>query len=317
MRKIIFAAIAIVASCSLAQAQFVVTKKSGTPEQISGNVVFTPNADRTAWSVGDKYNADLDLSNIESIALGAIETPAKAGDYFYSDGTWSTELDATKTPIGVVFYAGDPGVNDAALRAAHPGCTHGLVVGLKQKQTEWQDDYAGFDDEVGTTVGEWIAENTDYVSIATRSEAMTSVFNQIMGYNNTCGIDAFNDGEYGWDYEVLVGSGVSSLMSSYKAPASTSGWYVPSVKEVSLICSGTTNGSIGDLGYEPETPDNANATLINERLAKIAGADTLSGMYWSSTEYSANQVHTVYFKNGLVMQTSKGGNNYLRPVLAF
>lgn len=304
------------ASCVWAAAQFVVTPKTGSPVQVTGNVSFSANADKTAWSVGESYDAALDLSQIESISLGTVAETAKVGDFFYSDGTWSTELDATKTPIGVVFYVGNPAEHDATLRAAHPDCVHGLVVGLNEIKCEWQDYYSDFEDEADMTVGEWIEDNTDYVSIATRSTSMESVYNWIMGYNNTCGIDAFNDGEYGWDFEVLVGSKLSSIVSATPAPASTSGWYVPSVKEVSLLCSGDLGKNIDDLGYE-DTPDNANAELLNARFEQLADAKQLSGIYWSSTEYTVGQVHTVQFRNGLVMQTSKGGSNNLRPVLAF
>ena len=315
MKKTVLLSLAVMASYILAEAQFIVTPKVGAPVEVSGNVLFSANADKTSWSIGDSYDSSLDLSQIASISLAEGENKAKPGDFFYSDGTWSTTLDVSKTPIGVVFYIGDPTEHDAALRAAHPECVHGLVVGLKQKKCEWQDYYSDFDDEVGMSVGEWIEENTDYVSIATRSEALNSVFNQIMGYNNTCGIDAFND-EYGWDYEVLVGSELSAVATGAEAPVSTSGWYVPSVKEVSLLCSGDLGGSIGDLGYG-DVSDNANVVLINERLAQISGAVSLSGVYWSSTEYSVTQAHSVQFSNGLVMQTSKGGSNNLRPVLAF
>ncbi len=315
MKKYILAVIAVVASFVFTNAQFVITPKSGDPVNVNGNVSFSANADKTSWSVGDTYTSDVDLSKIESISLAAPVNNPKVGDFFYSDGSWSTELDASKTPIGVVFYVGDPGVDDAALRADFPGCTHGLVVGLKQSKCEWQDAYSDFDDDYEMTVGEWIEENSDYVSITTRSEAMTSVFNKIMGYNNTKGIDVYND-EFGWDYEVLVGANVSSVMSSTPAPSNTSGWYVPSVKEVSLLCSGDIAGNIGDLGYE-DIPDNANAILINARLGQIPGATALSEVYWSSTEYTESSVHTIQFKNGLIMQTSKGGSNALRPVLAF
>lgn len=315
MKKYILAAAAAVASLAVAYAQFVVTPKTGDPVKVEGNVTFAPNAENTSWSVGPEYNVTLDLSNIESISLAKEEAGAKVGDYFYSDGTYSTDLDDSKTVIGVVFYVGNPAEDDEALAKAHPGCVHGLVVGLTQKKCEWQEDYSGFDDEADMTVGEWIEENTDYESIATRSEAMTSIFNKIMGYNNTCGIDEFNDGEYGWDYEVYVGSEISSAVT-VAAPESTSGWYCPSIKEVSLMCSGVTDMSIGDLGYE-DTPDNANAVLLNEKLAAIAGAVQLDGVYWSSTEYTVSQVNTVQFKNGVVMQTSKGSSYLLRPVLAF
>lgn len=315
MKKYILAAIAVVASFVFTNAQFVITPKSGDPVNVNGIVSFSANVDKTSWSVGDTYTSDMDLSKIESISLATPVNNPKVGDFFYSDGSWSTELDASKTPIGVVFYVGDPGVDDAALRADFPGCTHGLVVGLKQAKCEWQDAYSDFGDDYEMTVGEWIEENSDYVSITTRSEAMTSVFNKIMGYNNTKGIDVYND-EFGWDYEVLVGANVSSVMSLTPAPSNTSGWYVPSVKEVSLLCSGDIAGNIGDLGYE-DIPDNANAILINARLEQIPGATALSEVYWSSTEYTESSVHTIQFKNGLIMQTSKGGSNALRPVLAF
>lgn len=314
MKKYILAAATAVAAFAAAQAQFVVTPKTGEPVKVEGKVTFTPNADNTSWSVGQEYNTTLDLSNIESISLAKDEAGAKVGDFFYSDGTYSSELDASKTVIGLVFYVGNPAENDAALAKSHPECVHGLVVALTQKKCEWQEDYAGFDDNAGMTVGDWIEENTDYESIATRSEAMTSVFNQIMGYNNTCGIDEFNDSDFGWDYEVYVGSELSSAAPA-KAPESTSGWYCPSIKEVSLMCSGVVEGSIGDLGYEGN--DNANAVILNAKLAAIDGAAQLDGVYWSSTEYTVSQAHTVQFKNGLVMQTSKGGSNLLRPVLAF
>lgn len=316
MKKTLLAAIATLVFATSANAQFVITPKSGEPTTINGNVTFSQNTNGSSWAVGDTYSEAFDLSAIQSISLADPVAAPRPGDFYFSDGTWASELDATKTPIGVVFFVGNPATDDQALSTSHPQCIHGLVVSLYQSKCEWQEDYSGFDSEADMTVGEWIAENTDYVSIATRSEALTSVFNKIMGYNNTLGIDAFNDGEYGWDYEVLVGSRLSSTISSTKAPDVSSGWYIPSIKEVSLLCSGDIEGNIGDLGYE-DTPDNANVAVINASLAKISGAVQLSGIYWSSTEYSASQVHTVNFAKGIVMQTSKGGSNFLRPVLAF
>lgn len=43
-------------------------------------------------------------------------TAANVGDWYYSDGTWSTELDPSKTPVALVFWAGDPTAHDAALK---------------------------------------------------------------------------------------------------------------------------------------------------------------------------------------------------------
>lgn len=315
MKKTIIPTLLLFAAFSTANAQFLVTPKEGDAVKLDGNITFSQDSDNELWSIGDTYNSSLELSKIDNIALSPHDE-ITIGDFYYSDGSWSSTLDSSKTPIGIIFYLGDPSVSDEALKAAHPGCVHGLVVGLKQVKCEWQEDYSGFDDEAGgITVGEWIEENTDYVSIATRSESITSVFNKIMGYNNTMGIDKFNDSDYGFDYEVLVGSKLSSAVDG-AVPEGTSGWYIPSIKEVSLLCSGNIEGNIGDLGYE-DTPDNVMMGIVNSKLAEIENAQELGGVYWSSTEYSVSQVHAVQFANGLVMQVSKGGSYLLRPVLAF
>ena len=70
----------------------------------------------------------------------ATEGP-KIGDFYYSDGTWSTTLDKSKTPIAVVFYAGDPSADDEGLRAEHPECTHGLAIALNETISSWQENY--------------------------------------------------------------------------------------------------------------------------------------------------------------------------------
>ena len=103
MKKTVLLSLAVMASYILAEAQFVVTPKVGAPVEVSGNVSFSANADNTSWSIGESYDSSFDLSQIASISLAEGENKAKPGDFFYSDGTWSTTLDVSKTPIGVVF----------------------------------------------------------------------------------------------------------------------------------------------------------------------------------------------------------------------
>lgn len=296
-----------------ASAQFVVEMKDGNTCNIEGNVGFSTDGSGN-WSIGPAYNEAMSLGAIESITI-APQAAAKVGDFYYSDGTWSSDLDADKTPIGIIFWTGNATEQDAVLAADFPGCTHGLVVGLVQKQCEWQDYYSDFEDETDMTVGDWIADNTDYASIES-GFGVNAPINKTMGYNNTMGIDAFNDGDYGWDYELLIGSNVSSTMRGYKAPSTTSGWFIPSAKEVSLMISGPFDGDIDDIGYLDE-PLVANLRLINEKIARVSGAITIDGVYWSSNEYNGHQVFTIQSKNGLLMTTSKGGSNFLRPILAF
>lgn len=65
----------------------------------------------------------------DAIPVTVIDAP-EFGDYFYSDGTWSTELDESKTCVGLVFWTGNPAADDKLLAQEHPECTHGLIMCL-------------------------------------------------------------------------------------------------------------------------------------------------------------------------------------------
>ncbi len=310
MKKITLAVAAMLTAVA-ANAQFTVTTENNTTQEIQGNVTFSTNAEGSAWSVGDTYNPDLDLSNIKSITLAEPKPAAKVGDYLYSDGSYSSTLDADKKVIGIVFWSGDATVDDPALRADHPECTHGLAVSLIESRCEWQEYY----EDISETVGDWIAENTDYASIDS-GYGLNTPMNKMMGYNNTLGINAYND-EFIWDYEVIVASRVSFIMDdSYPAPANTSGWYIPSAKEVSLLISGPYDGDIDDIGYL-DTPLVENLATVNAKIATVANATVIDGVYWTSNEESERQVFTLKTSNALLMETSKGGSNAIRPIIAF
>ena len=70
--------------------------------------------------------------------LGTIAPPepVKVGDYFYYDGTYSTELDNSKEVVGVVFFVGDPKekFNDPDLPDQY---CNGLAIGLSSYSTTW------------------------------------------------------------------------------------------------------------------------------------------------------------------------------------
>ena len=60
---------------------------------------------------GKRYKSELKITE------PAI--PVNIGDYYYADGTWSTQLDASKTVVGVVVYKGQKG-----------GAVNGHVIAL-------------------------------------------------------------------------------------------------------------------------------------------------------------------------------------------
>lgn len=246
--------------------------------------------------------------------------PLSVGDYYYSDGSWSQSLDPTRTPIGVVFYLGDPTESDPALKADHPYCTHGLVVALtEQISTPWQRNHTIFND----TVGRWVELNTDYETITSGYEKDDNL-NRIIGYNNTKAIEAFNADEVNVDWKVSAVEYVVNYRSEVVAPESSSDWYLGSSKEYSLLVSGEYDKNLWEIGDSGISVQNKKD--INEKIAMIEGAVQIGVaipvimFYWTSTEFSWEFAGGMLPGNGRSLQMFKGDDGVfytVRPILAF
>ncbi len=246
--------------------------------------------------------------------------PLSVGDYYYSDGSWSQSLDPTRTPIGVVFYLGDPTESDPALKADHPYCTHGLVVALtEQISTPWQRNHTIFND----TVGRWVELNTDYETITSGYEKDDNL-NRIIGYNNTKAIEAFNADEVNVDWKVSAVEYVVNYRSEVVAPESSSDWYLGSSKEYSLLVSGEYDKNLWEIGDSGISVQNKKD--INEKIAMIEGAVQIGVavpvimFYWTSTEFSWEFAGGMLPGNGRSLQMFKGDDGAfytVRPILAF
>lgn len=75
------------------------------------------------WEKGQQYTYPI---TIERKTLHV--EPAKIGDYYYSDGTWSTEYNETKTCIGIVFALSEEAHGDINVNLKESA--HGRVVAL-------------------------------------------------------------------------------------------------------------------------------------------------------------------------------------------
>lgn len=237
----------------------------------------------------------------------------EVGDFYYSDGTYSGELFSKKDAIGVVFWVGDPTADDPTLRRDFPGCTHGLVVSLIEEASTWQSNYRSFN----STVGEWVSENApEYMSPTTGVELEDNL-NKIVGYNNTQAIKAFNSDYDNIGYKVDMVKRLQFFLGNkeFAAPEGTSGWYVPSAKELTLMIVGDMEGNINGL-YTNDLPVR---DILNESFSQLILADQFSPeLYWCSSEYDAQNAFCVGFYNGLVAYNTKGAMNcMLRYVLAF
>lgn len=307
----------------------------GSVLQLKATVLPSDADDRQViWSSSDNSVAEVDTTGrVRALATGnavvtatlgkleaicditvseEIQQAPEVGDIYYSDGTWSSELDLHKTPVAVVFYAGDPGQDDAALRRDHPECVNGLAVSLHDSgMSPWQSVYS-----YTSTVGEWIEDNTGYVSIYTGTGKEDNL-NKIMGYNNTRGIEAFNaDENNSW----LTVNAVTCVRiyrenPEHEVSGASSGWYLPSAKELSLLCSGPFDGSIWNIGSTMTD----NMASVNSVLREIPGADEITTMsYWSSNEGGITFGYDVNMSSGAVYNTGKTGSlNYVRCVIAF
>lgn len=192
-----------------------------------------------------------------NVTVTEAANPVYVGDYFYSDGTWSTELQSGKTVVGIVFATANATSTDPQLRKDYPECTRGLVVSINE-----------YDSPISMVSGEKYSWNSvcDYAVEQGAFADMTSE-SIICGYSNTQAMKAFKaaKGDYSKYLDVIDGHDVSV--------AGTSTWYMPSQYELSLI--------------------GADYSVINERLAAVGDqfeeyknswdSASRSGIYWSST----------------------------------
>ena len=252
----------------------------------------------------------------------------KIGDYYYSDGTISdggyrkytdgttailpvqpvlTGADGNeRSVIGIVFWVGNATAKDATLADAHPGCTHGLVVALTDaSSTVWQKPYV--------SVQDWLDGNRNGEFLAVKSgTGANDPLNNIQGYNNTKAIEAFNGANSGNIVQAV--EKVAAYRTQVSAPANSSDWYLPSVKELTLLC-----GKEVDDIWNNNSGGTANRDLINKKLGLINGAVKISSYnYWSSTEYDYYWAWGVSFDFGNVDYGNKLNPSYwVRAVLAF
>lgn len=233
-----------------------------------------------------------------------------AGDYLLPGWTLKNK-DATLTDadkancIGIVFWAGNVADKDKTLKAAHPKCTHGLAVDLKDlSDTPWQ---------AVASVQEWLDANAPgYLSINGSSQV---AINNTQGYNNTEAIKKYNEAGVKLVQPVVEVTQYQKEAASQAIAAYTSGWYLPSLKELSILC-----GYDADDIHLADILGTKNRDLINEKLAKIGDRATLFQVkkYWASTEDSNGVAFNMNFSTGQVANDSKV--NFVlavRCVLAF
>ena len=179
---------------------------------------------------------------------------------------------------------------DALLRD-HPGCTHGLVLGLKENT----NIVFGEKDEIRVWYRTEFAERNSYIDLSPMGwdgSASTGTLNgtsrdQRLGYNHTEVIKKYAEAK---NKSLLVNS-----LNNYNlvAPSISSGWFIPSVGDLRAMVT--------------------NWETMNTQLGKITGSDGLKNdmYYWSSTERNNTSIFGVQLTSS--GSTKVDGLKYDRP----
>ena len=261
---------------------------------------------------GSKIEQSKEIRAVYSIEGRQEVVAPKIGDFYYSDGTWSSVLvnKADATPIGVVFYVGaatDFGdmASNYKVKDGSADMTefHGYVVALRDAT-----DVNGSNDAV-----QWGPFNNSTCGCSTKTD-------DFLGYTNTQAILAKagtpTEDNYPAVYWATVG-----FDASYPAPAISSGWFLPSAKQLKYI--------YDNVYFVPEGSDAPMVQSALKQLESLGGTEMYvrDSEYWTSTEKVdtyGNSYRAYYccfdesnWNPGFVTDYNKNGWCRVRSILVF
>lgn len=255
--------------------------------------------------------------NVSVVAAPVVEKDPYIGDFYYSDGTFSSEPDFDKDVVGIIFWVGDPTKDDPILKKEHPECTHGLVISIEEEPEgqNWQKNWQAYN----STIGEWQNKNMpgEYKSVMNPMNQDDNL-NIILGYNNTKVLEAFNAAPENSEWPVNIIGTLEAYREKVKLPEETSGWYIPSAKELSLLYSGDYDGNVLDIDNEG-VPATENKSKINYKLKMLPVSTEIGTLdYWASSERDKYMSFYVTMKGWLMIGYKNYANfHQVRYVFAF
>ena len=243
-----------------------------TPEFTADVEGYQPTYKDVNWTSSDETKATVDENGkVTALAAGTVQITAttsnsfsvphgqeqksatctlvineatvsiNVGDYYYSDGTWSSELDPSKTVIGVVFARANSASSDSLLAKDYPGCVHGLVLSIEEYVESCTTDRTWLRADLIT----WMDKN---------GYNQWSVDDKYCGYNNTQGLIALNAANVKSGDGVIHVDHIDAVLQhrqKVQSPAEASAWYMPSYLEMKEL--------------------SANLDVVNASLEKIGG----------------------------------------------
>ena len=222
------------------------------------------------------------------LTVKAEDSTLNVGDFYYSDGTWSSELDPSKTVIGVVFAKANASTSDPLLAKDYPGCTHGLVISTQEYTQQAFGSVSCYNGH-----GYYANLGYDAASIVDTDKPN--------GYGNTLAHAALNASKP--DYCSLFNAADGVLAQHAVAvPSTASAWYVPSYKEMSMINDSrdVVNASLQAAGGQKVADPYAKEESFDDNRS--------SDWYWTSTIYGLWYANAGTYDHYLyAFDISKGG----------
>lgn len=203
---------------------------------------------------------------------------AKIGDYYYADGTVSSELLPDKKPIGIVFS------RECSERDRTMGCNHGQIVSLT---------------DISSSKMQWDQEPKDYKLYPNyvwenRMEALKDIDG--LEYTNC---EGFSTLHINWE----------SMKYMEDEVKGASEWYVPTAGQWTKILENLGKVKVDRmLKFDAETASkNLKKVGINPQV-----------WYWTITEFDTENAWSIRVASGeFGSRTNKQSKAYVRPVASF
>ena len=242
------------------------------------------------------------------------EHELKVGDYYCADGSLvSATEEAPDNCIGIVYYVGNAqpsvlypdkeGIDEQhdALRRNHPNCVHGLVYALTNASDKLSRFGNGSSNNYSTLFTD-LGANKSYLW---GNGNKAPEYDCILGYNNTEVIKIMEDS--GTDKVADAMKALNSYIGEVAVPAElTTGWYLPSIEEISIIIENT------------EAIASSLSNVGGKRLWEDTSGNSKYTGYWSSSNKSGTFYTVKYGSIGdNVNGNAKNGQGYYRFALAF
>ena len=203
-----------------------------------------------------------------TVTVKKPQNPINIGDYYYDDGSWSTERDDTKNVIGIVFAKVNAAAEDVQMSVDHAECSNGLVVSTAEYLTPMMENGASF------------SRNTYFNWMNNNGYTQAQDTEKCSGYGTTKGMEEINSASVKDDYGTVyfdLCEPIITHRTAVPAPGKSSGWYLPSYKEMTLL-------------YD-------NFDAVNASIQNVGGT-VMTKNYAFTNSSQNNQYYCTYVNNG-------------------